>query len=463
MTYIRMFLSAAVFLAAGLVAGNSAAQTDTDAAPRVALVIGNADYTQTGWVLDNPERDARLMARTLEDIGFDVQLVLNATEQEMEDAFALHRERISAAGPETVGLLYYAGHGVESQGSNYLIPVDANPATEQDIWRQAPRLGQALQEIDAAGNAVNFIILDACRNNPLPSGSRGVQQGLAAVESTDGLLIAFATAPGFTAADGQGSQNSPYTLALAEILPQRGVVAELAFKKVAGRVNSETDGAQTPFYNTGLIGRDFCFAGCGLPQVLANEESVALGQALLSRSPDVLQEFKQRFPQSYGNKFIDFEIGGNLSVDRLSESYNLGASLPGQQLTFTVLRIECVIADDEGFINTVDMNKMVVNAGPASAEATTGLVSVYNWEGSPSKKFDTGDVLEIGQSTSLFFQPNDSLSLSAEFVDNDDFGASEVGHAELVLPVDRLGQEQSFTIGSDDFNFKVYYQLDKAA
>ncbi|MEL7452713.1 MAG: caspase family protein, partial [Pseudomonadota bacterium] len=229
--------------------------------PRVALVIGNAAYEQTGWALTNPENDATLMAETLTAIGFDVHLVLNASEEEMEDAFAIYGERLAGAGPKAVGVLYYAGHGVQSQGANYLIPVDARPRTEQDVWRQAPRLGEAIQYIEAAGNDVNFIILDACRNNPLPSATRSAGgNGLAAVPRSQGLLIAYATEPGYTAADGQGTTNSPFTTALADVLPTDGLVAELAFKRVADRVKAATGGAQNPFYNSGLTGADFYFS-----------------------------------------------------------------------------------------------------------------------------------------------------------------------------------------------------------
>lgn len=421
--------------------------------PRIALIIGNSDYAQTGWQLTNPEQDAQLMADTLSSIGFDVQLVLNANEDEMEVAFALHSDRLAAAGPHAVGLLYYAGHGVESQGANYLIPVDARPKTEKDVWRQAPRLGEALQYIETAGNAVNFVILDACRNNPLPSASRSVGGGLAAVEKADGLLIAFATAPGFTASDGDGGKNSPYTAALAKILPQRGVVAELAFKKVAGVVNSETDGAQTPFYNTGLIGEDFCFAGCALSELLADDEAVALGQALLSGTTLPLQEFKVRFPESVGVRFVEAEL------DRLVEQ---GGATLSQELSFTIIRIECVIADDEGPINEVDMRKMYIGARPSAEEVELGLQEIYHWNGPTSKKFDTGDVMEVDESAVFKFEAGDTITISAEFVDNDDIGKNEVGNADLVLPVDRLGQEQSFTIGSADFNFKIYYRFDPA-
>ena len=100
---------------------------------RIATVIGNSDYEQTGWRLENAANDARLMAQTLENIGFEVTLATNLDEEQMEDMFADHGQRLAAAGPDAVGLLYFAGHGVQSQGNNYLIPVDARPQTEQDL------------------------------------------------------------------------------------------------------------------------------------------------------------------------------------------------------------------------------------------------------------------------------------------------------------------------------------------
>ena len=112
------------------------------AQPRIATVIGNGDYQQTGWQLANPANDAQLMATTLREVGFDVILHTNLDEDQMEDVFAEHADRLAAGGPDTLGLLYYAGHGVQSNGYNYLIPVDARPRTEQDVWRQAPRLGE---------------------------------------------------------------------------------------------------------------------------------------------------------------------------------------------------------------------------------------------------------------------------------------------------------------------------------
>lgn len=228
---------------------------------KIALVIGNSQYEKSGWQLPNPANDAVLVGQTLEQLGFQVTVELDLDEDEMEDAFAEHGQRLTVAGADATGVFYFAGHGVQSQGFNYLVPVDVDAQTEQDIWRQAPRLGDALQYIRSAGNSVNFIILDACRNNPLPSADRSLRGGLAAIGRANGLLIAYATEPGFTASDGVGT-NSPFSSALAEILPTEGLIAEQVFKRVADRVRSATSGAQNPFYNSGLTGDDFCFSSC---------------------------------------------------------------------------------------------------------------------------------------------------------------------------------------------------------
>lgn len=262
-----------------------------DPPARHALIIGNSAYQQTGWQLANPAHDARLMADTLGRVGFAVDLLIDGTEDQMEQAFAAHGARLKAAGPDAIGLIYYAGHGVQSQGLNYLVPVDANARSEQDIWRQAPRLGDALRYVEHAGNAVNFVILDACRNNPLPSATRSTGGGLAEVKPARGLLISYSTAPGYVAYDGEGG-NSTFALALADTILQQGLIAEQVFKRVADRVNQSTQGLQTPFYNSGLTGADFCFAGCSggpAPQpvpVTSHTRLPAMGGHGSSRSTD---------------------------------------------------------------------------------------------------------------------------------------------------------------------------------
>jgi Caspase domain len=287
---MRMFVILALLLWA--VAGEARAEK------RIALIIGNSDYATAGWDLANPVRDAQLMKTTLEKVGFSVTLVTNADENAMEEAFQAHGERLKAAGREAVGLFYFAGHGVQSQGLNYLVPVDARARSEQDLWRQAPRLGDALQYIESAGNAVNFVVLDACRNNPLPSVTRDVAGGLAPVGRSRGLLIAYATEPGFTAFDGEG-RNSPFTEALAAVMPTDGLIAEQVFKRVADRVSLVTNGEQTPFYNSGLIGEDICFSKCtaatGAGARISSAEQTVFD---LARTPCEYAAFVAQYPSS---------------------------------------------------------------------------------------------------------------------------------------------------------------------
>ena len=179
------------------------------AEPRYALVIGNAEYQSTGWSLENPENDARLVAAALTGQEFDVDIVVNASQKEMGEAFARLGKKLKAGGPESTGFFYFAGHGIQSQGLNYLIPTDMKARDEADVWRQAPNLGLLLRDLDAAGNSTNFIVLDACRNNPLPSATRSVSGGLAPAGKVRGTLIAYATSPGSTAEDGAGDNSHP--------------------------------------------------------------------------------------------------------------------------------------------------------------------------------------------------------------------------------------------------------------
>lgn len=280
-------------LGASLAALAFQAQADEN---KIALVVGNSQYEMPGWALNNPANDARLMADVLERVGFQVTVAIDLDEEEMEDAFAEHGARLSHAGADAIGVFYYAGHGVQSQGYNYLIPVDARAQTEQDVWRQAPRLGDALQYIRAAGNPVNFIILDACRNNPLPSAGRDLSGGLAPVSRANGLLISYATEPGYTAADGDRS-NSPFTEALAAVMPTEGLIAEQVFKRVADRVRLATNGAQNPFYNSGLTGADFCFSSCDV----RDEEGISNAARMvfeLARTPCEYAAFLDAYPDS---------------------------------------------------------------------------------------------------------------------------------------------------------------------
>ncbi len=275
--------------------------------PRIALVIGNSDYTVERWKLDNPVRDARLMRAALKDLGFEVEVVLDADEDAMEDAFARFGSRLKEAGREATGFFFFAGHGVQSEGLNYLIPVDTVAYTEADIWANAPRLELLFRYLENAGNGANFIVLDACRDNPLPSAVRNTAGGLAPAARVRGTLIAYSTAPGAVAEDGNG-KYSEFTLALSEMIGQPGMPAETLFRRVATRVEQRTGYRQQPWIESGLRGtEDFCFAGCETDEA-ARDEAAALAASLGSNDANVLKTFLAAFPKARGRSLVEARI-----------------------------------------------------------------------------------------------------------------------------------------------------------
>ncbi len=233
------------------------------AARRIALVMGNANYLYAN-VLTNPVNDANLLAGVLQAQGFEVTRVTDADQRAMKRAFSDFAARLQNAGPDAVALVYYAGHGVQFRGVNYLIPVDAKLDTEAQLEIETFNADTIMQAIGAAGSKLNIVILDACRNTPFRS-FRSASRGLAAIDAPQGTLVAFSTAPGQAARDGAAGGNSPYSAALGEVLQQPGLRIEDVFKRVRQRVNQETGGEQTPWESSSLVG-DFYPAGGGAAQ-----------------------------------------------------------------------------------------------------------------------------------------------------------------------------------------------------
>ena len=184
--------------------------------PRIALVIGNSGY-EVAPPLANPANDARLMAETLRGLGFEVIEVIDADREAMLIAIFELQDKLIAAGSDAVGLFYYAGHGVQVHGENYFIPLKTEIVQEREVPVKAVSGSFVLQQMEFAGNRMNFVILDACRNNPFPASTRAATRGLAKMEAPTGSLVAYSTAPGEVAADGMGN-NSPYVLALTEAM-----------------------------------------------------------------------------------------------------------------------------------------------------------------------------------------------------------------------------------------------------
>src|SRR6266404_4210355 len=166
-------------------------------------------------------------------------------------------DRIGTGG---IGLFYYAGHGVQSQGHNYLIPVEAKILREKTLEYDAVDVNRVLAEMDAAGNGFNIVILDACRTNPFTRSWRDAGQGLAPVNAPEGTLIAYATSPGRVANDGSG-RNGTYTAEILRQIPTPKMTIEEMFKAVRGAVKKATDGQQIPWEASSLFG-EFCFGGC---------------------------------------------------------------------------------------------------------------------------------------------------------------------------------------------------------
>jgi formylglycine-generating enzyme required for sulfatase activity len=222
---------------------------------RWALVIGNSAYGADIGPLPNPVNDATDMAATLQPLGFDVTLVLNATRQQMEEALAAFRRQLRPGG---VGLFYFAGHGAQVEGTNYLIPLGANVEKATTAQADSVSAEQVLASMTAAGTALNLLILDACRNNPfLARWPVQVPRGLAPMQAVRGSLIAYATAPGAVAADG-GGRNGTYTKHLLRYLATPDLLVEQMFKRVRVAVEEETGGIQTPWEASSLQG-DFSF------------------------------------------------------------------------------------------------------------------------------------------------------------------------------------------------------------
>ena len=220
---------------------------------RVALVIGNAAYL-TG-PLHNTVNDARAMALALESSGFEVMLRENVKNQnEMKRVVKEFGMNLKTGG---TALFYYSGHGMQVQGYNYLIPTQAVVNIEQEVEYEALDVGFVLAYMESAKSAVNIVILDACRNNPFARTFRDGKQGLSSMVAPAGTLIAYSTAPGSIASDGE-EEFGLYTRSLLEQMQQPGLKVEDVFKNVRAEVLEHSRGKQIPWESSSLVG-DFYF------------------------------------------------------------------------------------------------------------------------------------------------------------------------------------------------------------
>jgi len=276
-----------------------------DAAKRVALVIGNNDYA-TLPNLANARTDAKGMATKLRGLGFDVILKQDASRRNLARALADFENRAANA---EVGLVFYAGHGIQVGGKNYLVPANAEIEVEDDLRFEGIGADEFLRAMERAGTKLNIVILDACRDNPLPRRSRSAARGLAVPvvpAGIKGTAIVYSAAPGQTAQDGPKGGHGVFTGALLKVLDEPGLRLEDVFKKTAVRVSRATNGKQDPWINSSVKG-DFYFRSIDVnarkkatpaaPTTGGTSAEVAFWQSIqASGDRDMFEAYLKRYP-----------------------------------------------------------------------------------------------------------------------------------------------------------------------
>jgi hypothetical protein len=299
-------------------------------AKRVALVIGNSAYSHV-TALKNPKNDAKLMAKVLKEAGFDVTLLLDLDQRGMKKAMLEFGRKLKDGADARI--FYYAGHGIEVDGLNYLVPVDSNMESRDEADLMNVGLNAFLAQMEGSGVSLNIVVLDACRNNPFRSLRAVNKGGLAPVNAPSGTYVAYATAPGSVAVDGEGS-NSPFTKALAESIREPGLALETVFKRTREKVKLTSKGEQIPFDSSAITG-EFYFKGV-IEQELDNSilsisttelcrkallENSSLWKENLESEPYVKEAYRRRLAvydcrlalglpaaETYAQKLSEFEL-----------------------------------------------------------------------------------------------------------------------------------------------------------
>jgi uncharacterized caspase-like protein len=266
--------------------------------PKVALVLGNADYAKVP-ALANPVNDARGIGQALETMGFAVTTKLDATRAGMLQAIDAYSKALAAR--PSVGLFYFAGHGMQLAWRNYLLPVDADVRKVEDISAYGIDVGAVMEGIKRARNPMNVVILDACRDNPFAA-VKADARGLSQMDAPGGTLLAYATSPGNTASDGSGA-NGLYTENLLREMKVADAKIEDVFKRVRLAVRRRSNGQQIPWESTSLE-EDFYFIPPAQLKKLSEEEEKRLfaeeqalyEQAKSAREPAPVEEYLRRYP-----------------------------------------------------------------------------------------------------------------------------------------------------------------------
>jgi uncharacterized caspase-like protein len=225
---------------------------------RVALVIGNGAYQNPGARLINPPNDAHVVSAELEKLGFRVNLVVDKTREEMSEAISLFVDRMQSSEVNAdTGLVFYAGHGVQIDGENYILPTDVSARNVVSLIDSSLPLNNIIRQLERTKKA-GLIFLDCCRNNPFPGATRSLGGGLAKIDAPAGTFIAFSTAPGAVALDGEDTPNSPFTSSLITHLAESGISISQMMIRVRRDVFEKSKGQQMPWDSSSLL-VDFAF------------------------------------------------------------------------------------------------------------------------------------------------------------------------------------------------------------
>jgi hypothetical protein len=348
---------------------------------RIALVVGNSAY-QNITRLDNPRNDAVLMADTLLGLGFTLiggRAQLDLDKPALDIAVQNFGRQIQGA---DVALFYYAGHGVQVNGSNYLVPVSANPTREADVDFQMVDINLVLRQMQGSGTRLNMVILDACRNNPFGArGLRSADGGLAQMRAPEGTLISYATQPGSVAQDGSDG-HSPYTKALAATVRVAGLDIFQTFNQVGLIVKRETGGSQQPWVSSSPIDGTFYFVApavaAAAPQgATATPEQPRLADTLRPdpdfvpiKDPTLLRELSERlYEHNFDPESGDGKNGMKLAISKFQEKSNMSPSGEATEGVLTRLRKLDDLKPWGSIVYGPDSNKWGISWNHASRKA----------------------------------------------------------------------------------------------
>jgi hypothetical protein len=347
---------------------------------RIALVVGNSAY-QNVTRLDNPRNDAALMADTLTGLGFTLiggRAQLDLDKSAMDNAVQNFGRQVQGA---DVALFYYAGHGVQVAGSNYLVPITANPTREADVDFQMVDVNLVLRQMQGSGTRLNMVILDACRNNPF--GARGLRAsdgGLAQMRAPEGTLISYATQPGNVALDGSDG-NSPYTKALAATIKQSGLDIFQTFNRVGLAVKRDTGGSQQPWVSSSPIDGTFYFVApspSASTQVATAQPSAAELSSSLRPDPDrmpikdvtLLRELSDRlYEHNFDPEPLDTKNGMRLAISKFQEKSSMTPTGEATEGVLTRLRKMDDLKPWASIVYGPDSNKWGMSWNHASRRA----------------------------------------------------------------------------------------------